>query len=1446
MKAKKILIIGFLFLIASCLLPNGFITKKELIYNAGKLNTPAALQTIAPKNVQIDTTALKSSNWYKQVVKNIEKNNYHIRPATPKNHLTLINSAQKITAQITPASLLIKKQSDKNNGPQLELNLKGIFTKKSVFLPVESLTASYSENKAVFNHNYKFSVEYENTEAGIRQNFILHRPPEENVNQVSVMIDVDKQWFINQPHPGELHFAEEKNGELENFITYNSLKVWDANQKPLEAAFSKNNSGFSINVNTENAIYPITIDPLSTTANTTLQSNVAGAFFGRSLASAGDVNGDGYSDVVIGAAGYANGQSFEGAMYVYHGSATGLSTTPSTTIESNQANATYGYSVNTAGDVNGDGYSDIIVGSHLYDNGETNEGRIYIYHGSAAGINITPAVIIESNQAQAAFGVSVACAGDVNNDGYSDIIVGAQTYDNGQNDEGAAFIYHGSATGINSTAAVVIEANLANSFMGVSVAGAGDVNGDGISDIIIGARSYADGESEEGHVFIHHGSATGIVITPATTLQVNQVQAQLGMFVSTAGDVNGDGYSDIIAGAHFYDNGQIQEGAAFIHHGSATGISSAAAIVLESNQADAYFGATVNCIGDVNGDGFSEIAVGALLYDNGELNEGSVFVYSGSATGINTTPIATYESNQDNAEFSSIASGGDVNGDGYSDMIAGSYRYDNGETDEGNVFVYHGSPNNLSTSHSWAYETNEDNAEMGDVTFAGDVNADGYSDVLVAIEEYDGGTSNIEMTVQAYYGTANGLPATPSWSYRLGAAPIPSISLYCNTVGDVNGDGYSDIMIGMPFNSNGETYEGQVVAFYGSATGLPATPNWSFESNIVGVHSGASIAGAGDVNGDGYGDAVIGASANNGSVIARVYLFYGSATGMAATPGWSYLNSAFPGSYFGTSVASAGDINGDGYSDIIVGADRGTFEPNYYGQVYIFNGSALGPGATYNQLIQENTYYSLFGGSVASAGDVNGDGFSDVIVGAFSYEDGETDEGRAYIYHGSSSGLNAIPAWTTESNQASALYGIQVSSAGDINGDGYSDVIIGAMSYDNGQTNEGSVFIYTGSQTGLSLTPVTILESNQANASFGASLCAAGDVNGDGYSDILSAAPGYSNGQANEGRVYLFYGAGLDGLRNNLRLYNMDLVTPIQRVNIAEPNLFGAGLFTKSPIGRSSGRLTWEVRAQGLTFSGLPVTNSTSYSGRQPTWIDLGIAGTELKYQVPKTGFQNKVRARAEYNKAKAITGQVYGPWRYPAGYQQGGHGMNSIPLPIKLHSFAGTAKDNNDIQLQWITENEVNVTRFVIERSLAGLQFVPIATVAATGASGNRSYYQFTDTTKLKTRRYYRLRIIENDNRFSFSKTISFAIRQTPISIYPNPAISNSIINIQFAENGSTGIVRVELYNISGQRIANFSTMQNDGDIKIKLPALLLGMYQVRIFSENNKMKTGRFEVIR
>ncbi len=422
----------------------------------------------------------------------------------------------------------------------------------------------------------------------------------------------------------------------------------------------------------------------------TAESNLLNANLGYSVASAGDVNGDGYNDVIVGAPTF---DMTTGLAHVYLGSATGPATTPDWTATGDQDFGGFGWSVATAGDVNGDGYSDVIVGAPLYEGGAFGEGAAFVYLGSASGLSLTPAWAAQGDQGSSYFGFFVATAGDVNGDGYSDVVVGAYNYDNGEQDEGRAFVYLGSATGLASAPAWTAEGNQADAKFGASVALAGDVNGDGYSDIIVGAPKFGttNGFEDAGRAYLYLGSATGLEPAPAWTVDGEQERSSFALSVSTAGDVNGDGYSDVIVGAHSQDTDIADGGRVYVYFGSAEGLSAAPGWTVDGNQSKAGFGMSVFTAGDVNGDGCSDVVVGAYDYDNGEQDEGRAFVYLGSPTGPPTAPAMVMVSSWRNAWLGwSVATAGDVNGDGYSDVIVGAPLYDNGEAGEGAAFVYFG------------------------------------------------------------------------------------------------------------------------------------------------------------------------------------------------------------------------------------------------------------------------------------------------------------------------------------------------------------------------------------------------------------------------------------------------------------------------------------------------------------------------------------------------------------------------------------------------------------------------------------------------------------------------------------------------------------------------------------------------------------------------------------
>ncbi len=461
-------------------------------------------------------------------------------------------------------------------------------------------------------------------------------------------------------------------------------------------------------------------------------------------------------------------------------------------------------------------------------------------------------------------------------------------------------------------------------------------------------------------------------------LESDDANAALGWSVASAGDVNGDGYDDVIVGAPFYDGGQADEGAVFVFLGSASGVASGdpgtAHASIESNQAGVLFGASVASAGDVNMDGYDDVIVGAPLYSNGQTSEGAAFVFLGSGSGITATNLggahATLEGNQAGAGLGSgVAGAGDIDMDGYDDVLAAANIYDAGEADEGAVFAWHGSGSGITGTGpgdaDTQLESDQVGAQLGAVAAAGDVNADGYADVIVGSQSYDAGEAD-EGAAFVFLGSAGGLvgttPATANAQLESDDAGA-LLGWAVSGAVDVNGDGYDDVLAGAPLYSNGEAAEGGVFVFLGSASGVAdadaGTAHASIESNQAGAQLGRGAAGAGDVGGDGYGDVVVGAFGytNGETSEGAAWVFLGGASGITGTDpsnAYAQLEPDQMSALLGWSVSSAGDVNGDGGSDVLVGARS-------------YSAGESGEGAGFAYLGPEPVKVPLLGGLLRAA-----------------------------------------------------------------------------------------------------------------------------------------------------------------------------------------------------------------------------------------------------------------------------------------------------------------------------------------------------------------------------------------------------------------------------------------------------------------------------------------------
>jgi len=379
-----------------------------------------------------------------------------------------------------------------------------------------------------------------------------------------------------------------------------------------------------------------------------------------------------------------------------------------------------------------------------------------------------------------------------------------------------------------------------------------------------------------------------------------------GTSVSSAGDVNGDSYSDIIVGAPG-DRG------IYLYFGGDT-MDNIVDLKIRGETWDERFGVAVSTAGDVNGDGFSDIIIGKEGLSS---ITGSAYIYFG---GVNIDSISdlTLNSELNNSYFgTAVSTAGDVNGDGYSDVIVGAFRYIN---NTGRAYIFYGGEN-------------MDN--IADVILTGDI-------------------------PESFFGCS------------------------VKTAGDINGDGFSDVLVGAWGYSG---YKGRAYVFYGSSS-MDSIADVVMTGVAVNDAFGISVSTAGDLNKDGYSDVIIGSSGYNGYV-GRAYVYLG---GVIMNNIEDIIYSGF-GKNFGISVSVVGDINGDGFSDVIVGEEGNNIDT---GKAYIFFGG-LAMLNIPDIIFNGETQNSFYGYSVSTAGDVNGDGYSDALVGAPGFES-IYGRGRAYLY----------------------------------------------------------------------------------------------------------------------------------------------------------------------------------------------------------------------------------------------------------------------------------------------------------------------------------------------------------------------------------------------------------------------------------------------------------------
>lgn len=902
-----------------------------------------------------------------------------------------------------------------------------------------------------------------------------------------------------------------------------------------------------------------------------------------------------------------------------------------------------GYSVGDAGDINGDGLEDLIVGARSADPGGTNgAGAAYVVFGRAGpsassfslslldGVN---GFKLSGNGAGSFAGSAVRGAGDVNGDGFDDLLVGApDASPGGLTQSGAVYLVFGKRSGfgpnvdlstLNGTTGVQFVGVASGDRAGASVSGAGDINGDGFADILIGAPSSTQGAGAAYVVFGRNAtfasqfSLAGLNGTDGFHLTGESTGDNAGRSVDRAGDINADGVDDILVGAHQNDTSGTSSGSVYVLYGSRNGFGNSIGLgmlagtvgfKLAGTASGDLAGRAVSGAGDVNGDGFADLLVGANGADGTVADTGAAYVlFGGDFTGFAGT-VGT------SGDDSVLAGGGAtvVYAGAGNDRIEispiGLLRVDGGGGADTLVPVGAGALLDLSVLAN----SQITGIEVIDLELTGS-----QSLVLAALDLLDlsdssnslritGDGSDLVRLSGAW--TAAGLAVVEGTSYTVyrdqgataliesdiaiavgqhalaaldgvngfrmvGAAESDFAGRSVRGAGDVNGDGFDDLIIGA-YGADGAALDrlesGASYVVFGRADGIPATIDLALLDGTTGFRltgvaqldlSGFDVSGAGDVNGDGLADVLVGAygAGVSGNQAGAAYVVFGRSNGFESSVDLASLdgengfaiNGASAFDFAGRDVSDAGDINGDGFDDILIGAHGADPNGSFSGSSYVVFGKASGFASSISlSSLDGVTGFKLAGAgaahasgvSVSSAGDVNGDGFDDLLVGAYFAGLNGSRAGETYLVYGKVGGfaasvqlglLDGTDGVRIGGGTALDYAGRSVSSGGDINGDGLSDLLIGAYGADPNGAMSGTTYVIFGRLTGFgSFLDVGLLNGANGFAISGAgagersglSVSGAGDVNADGFDDILVGANGETPGRDHTGAAYLVFG----------------------------------------------------------------------------------------------------------------------------------------------------------------------------------------------------------------------------------------------------------------------------------------------------------------------------------
>ncbi|MFC1573375.1 hypothetical protein ACFL6M_07235, partial [Candidatus Eisenbacteria bacterium] len=786
--------------------------------------------------------------------------------------------------------------------------------------------------------------------------------------------------------------------------------------------------------------------------------------FGAAIAPVGDFNADGYDDFAIGEPYSDSTGTHAGLVYLYYGGP--APDDEADLIFAPESDSTlYGFSLSGAGDFNGDGYDDFVIGGPSEGTTWSDDCVAHLYLGGPSPDNVLDSNLNEYGFDWPTYdlGYSIAGPGDLNGDGFDDIIAGAPNAWVGEDHNGGVIIYYGNPSAMGG-ADVVLSGEVDEEF-GWQVAAAGNVNGDEYADFIVGApRAWAGPvPMYEGEARLYLGGPS-LSETPDLSLIPDWGLAY--GTIASAGDFDGDGFDDLLMGHAFHAGGYGQFHVYGMQPLQVLSPSGGEAWVAGASAKIQWRGAeTADLALSIDG-GFTWETVAEGLGGNrdnsftltapaqateaalvavcphGEGPQHRFAAVSGGSFRIvepRDPPTVTQQLQLQHLGWDSgdefgtaVSRAGDFNGDGFEDYIIGAPNAQGGSAQSGCAHLCFGGPDAVAFPDLILTRFGTGNKFGAAVAAAGDVNGDGYDDVVVGAPEY-----NNRGSAFVYFGGSS--PDEYPDLIFSGVEDFERFGLAVASAGDVNGDNCDDVLVGAAYSDAGGSNVGLAYVFHGGPS-ADSDPDWVLSGEADGDFFGWAVVGLGDVNLDGFSDVAVGArsSSANGNNAGRCFVYWGGVEPDVSPD--VVLDGEAAGDHFGNSVA-AGDVTGDGIPDLIVGAHEHDLPGDDIGAVYVFPG---GPAMStaYERKLHGEEPDDAFGWSVASGSDLNQDGYDDIVVSANLNDFHASDAGRAYVFFGGPGGGDA-PDITFTGENSNDEFGKAVACAGDINGDGFGDVLVG-------------------------------------------------------------------------------------------------------------------------------------------------------------------------------------------------------------------------------------------------------------------------------------------------------------------------------------------------------------------------------------------------------------------